>query len=128
MVPMYMLRNAGNKPTSHIYSVANIYTLMLTISFLYIRPFPYLFQNDTFISLIVDVYLGLEFTSYQVDEKFEAVEVCVTLQNINTDCAIGFPFNISLSTVDGSAGITQYGSIGMVWWSSIKCVQKLMNL
>ena len=52
----------------------------------------------------MDVVFVLEHTSYHVEENFKAVEVCAALQNYTTDCAIGFPFKMKLSTVDGSAG------------------------
>ena len=53
----------------------------------------------------MDVDVGLESTSYMVAENFHKVEVCVTLQGVTSGCAIGFPFSINLSTIDGSAGI-----------------------
>ena len=53
----------------------------------------------------VDIDVGLELTSYMVAENFRTVEVCVTLQRVTSGCAIGFPFSVNLSTIDGSAGI-----------------------
>ena len=53
----------------------------------------------------VDIDVGLESTSYKVAENFHEVEVCVTLQRVTSSCAIGFPFHVNFSTIDGSAGI-----------------------
>ena len=53
----------------------------------------------------MDINVGLESTSYKVAENFHEVEVCVTLQRVTSGCAIGFPFSVNLSTINGSAGI-----------------------
>ena len=53
----------------------------------------------------VNIGVGLESTSYKVAENFHKVEVCITLQGVTSGCAIGFPFSVNLSTIDGSAGI-----------------------
>ena len=53
----------------------------------------------------MDIDVGLEYTSYPVAENFSEVVVCVTVERVTTDCAIGFPFSVNLSTTDGSAGI-----------------------
>ena len=51
--------------------------------------------------------VGLETTSYQVTEDVGVVEVCAIVYspNANLACPISFPFNVSLSTGDDSAGI-----------------------
>ena len=66
---------------------------------------------DTFceyiiISLTVAV-VGLERTLYQVSEGVGYVPVCAVVfsPDENTDCPIGFAFEVELSTIDGSAGI-----------------------
>ena len=48
--------------------------------------------------------VGLEMTFYNVSEEVGFVEVCVIVTPTNTTCPIEFPFNISLSTTDISAG------------------------
>ena len=53
----------------------------------------------------MDITVGLEATSYWVDENIGEVEVCVTLQNFSSGCAIGFDFSVLLVTNDDSAGI-----------------------
>ena len=48
--------------------------------------------------------MGLEKTAYNVSEDVDEVEVCAVVQNVSS-CYIPFQFSISMSTVDGSAGI-----------------------
>ena len=52
--------------------------------------------------------MGLEKTFYQVSEDVGVVEVCAIVYspNANRTCPISFPFDVSLSTRDDSAGIT----------------------
>ena len=54
-----------------------------------------------------DAWVGLEKTFYSVNESEGVVEVCAAVMcSPSTECpAIAFPFNVSLSTVDDSAGI-----------------------
>ena len=51
--------------------------------------------------------VGLERTLYQVSEGVGYVPVCAVVfsPDENTDCPIGFAFEVELSTIDGSAGI-----------------------
>ena len=51
--------------------------------------------------------MGLERTLYQVSEDDGVVEVCAIVYepNGNLDCPITFPFEVSLSTGDDSAGM-----------------------
>ena len=46
--------------------------------------------------------VGLEQTTYQVDEGTCEVEVCVEVNTTSQECAIPFPFNITFTTVDGT--------------------------
>ena len=48
--------------------------------------------------------VGLERTFYQVSEDVGVVEVCAIVYSPEIDCPIAFPFDVSLRTVDGSAG------------------------
>ena len=50
--------------------------------------------------------VGLERTLYQVSEDVGAVNVCAVIKfySSNVDCPVPFPFDIKLSTGDGSAG------------------------
>lgn len=48
--------------------------------------------------------MGLERTLYSVSEDVGVVEVCAYVYSPTIDCPIEFPFNVSLSTTDGSAG------------------------
>ena len=48
--------------------------------------------------------VGLERTLYSVAEDVGVVEVCAIVYSPTIDCPITFPFNVSLSTIDGSAG------------------------
>ena len=50
--------------------------------------------------------MGLEKTFYQVSEDVGVVEVCAIVYSPTIFCPISFPFNVSLSTGDDSAGIT----------------------
>ena len=48
--------------------------------------------------------VGLEVTFYQVSEDVDVVEVCAIVYSPTIDCPITFPFDVPLSTRDGSAG------------------------
>ena len=54
-----------------------------------------------------EAIMGLGRTFYQVSEDVGVVEVCAIVYrpNGNLDCPITFPFDVSLSTGDDSAGI-----------------------
>ena len=49
--------------------------------------------------------VGLERTFYNVSEGVGVVELCAVVYEPNITCPIEFPFNISLSTADGTAGM-----------------------
>ena len=76
---------------------------------------PYLWHNLTlmlftqklqyFFPHPVDMDVGLEFMLYEVQENFEMVEVCITLQTVPITCPIDFSFSVNLSITHGSAGI-----------------------
>ena len=48
--------------------------------------------------------VGLKYVFTYLDERFGRVRICVDVKNPRDICPIQFPFNISLSTRDGSAG------------------------
>ena len=48
--------------------------------------------------------MGLERTFYSVSEDVGVVEVCAIVYSPTIDCPIEFPFNVSLSTTNASAG------------------------
>ena len=48
--------------------------------------------------------MGLERTVYNVLENVGVVEVCAIVYSPDIDCPIQFPFNVSLSTRNGTAG------------------------
>ena len=48
--------------------------------------------------------MGLERTSFLVMENVGVVEVCVNVSFPTIDCPIAFPFDVVLSTDDGTAG------------------------
>ena len=52
--------------------------------------------------------VGLEETFYSTPEDGGAVEVCVVVYMPDIDCPICFPFNVSLSTRDFSAGLPRH--------------------
>ena len=47
--------------------------------------------------------MGLEETFYQVSETDGVVVACVVVYEPDIDCPIEFPFNVTLSTENGSA-------------------------
>ena len=49
--------------------------------------------------------MGLERTFYSVPEDVGVVEVCAIVYSPNIVCPINFPFDVSLSTSDNTAGI-----------------------
>ena len=48
--------------------------------------------------------MGLEWTLYPVSEDAGVVEVCAIVYSPIIECPIEFPFDVRLSTMDGSAG------------------------
>ena len=48
--------------------------------------------------------MGLEKTFYSVSEDDGMLEVCANVTSPDIGCPIQFPFQVSLSTTDGSAG------------------------
>ena len=52
--------------------------------------------------------VGLERTFYNVPEDVGVVEVCVIVYVPSGSCPIAFPFDVSFSTNDGSAGKPNY--------------------
>lgn len=64
--------------------------------------------------------VGLEETSYTVTEGVDVhVEVCAVVYSPSTDCAVQIPFNISLSTREGSG---MYIYIHMLYIHEINCI------
>ena len=52
-----------------------------------------------------EAVVGLEKTMYSVSEDVGVVEVCAIVYSPTIDCPIAFPFNVSLSTSDRTAGM-----------------------
>ena len=52
-----------------------------------------------------EAVVGLEKTIYSVFEDGGVVEVCAIVYSPTIDCPIAFPFDVSLSTSDRTAGI-----------------------
>ena len=50
--------------------------------------------------------MGLERTFYSVSEGVGVVELCAVVYEPDITCPIEFPFNVSLSTADGTAGLS----------------------
>ena len=48
--------------------------------------------------------MGLERTLYNVSEDVGVVEVCTVVYSPSLGCPISYPFNVSFSTIDGTAG------------------------
>ena len=65
------------------------------------------------IDSILEAIVGLEKTFYQVTEDVGVVEVCAIVYspNANLTCPISFPFDVSLSTGDDSAGIRHCSTV-----------------
>ena len=55
--------------------------------------------------LFVEAVVGLEKTFYQVSEDVGSVNVCAIVYSPNVTCPITFPFNLSFSAGDDTAGI-----------------------
>ena len=60
--------------------------------------------------------VGLERTFYSVSEGVGVVELCAVVYEPNITCPIEFPFNIRLSTADGTAGMIYFYHMH---WTSI---------
>ena len=72
------------------------------------------YTHHTFTS---EAVVGLERTFYSVSEDVGVVEVCAIVYSPTIDCPIAFPFNVSLSTSEGSAGkcCDEYYFITYLW-------------
>ena len=51
-----------------------------------------------------EAVVGLEITSYTVSENVGVVEVCTIVYSPSLPCPISHPFEVTFSTVDGTAG------------------------
>ena len=51
--------------------------------------------------------VGLETTVYEVGEDVRIVEVCAVVLSPLIPCPVDFPFDVALSTNDGSAGTVE---------------------
>ena len=54
--------------------------------------------------------MGLERTFYSVLERMGMVELCAVVYEPEITCPIEFPFDVRLSTVDGTAGMISCAS------------------
>ena len=61
--------------------------------------------------------VGLEQTFFSVSEDVGVVELCANVSSPVNDCPIKFPFEVQLSTLDGSAGL-----VSLVPRLSLLCV------
>ena len=66
----------------------------------------YLHSHNYYTAAVV----GLNKTLYQVEEDVGVVEVCAIVNNTAIKCPIAFPFNISFSTENRTAGNTLLNS------------------
>ena len=48
--------------------------------------------------------VGLEQTFFSVEEDVGLIQICVNVSFPEIDCPIAFPFEVLLSTADGTAG------------------------
>ena len=55
-------------------------------------------------TFILEAVVGLESTFYSVSEAVGLVEVCAIVFSPTIGCPIAFPFDVSLSTSDDTAG------------------------
>ena len=59
--------------------------------------------------------VGLEQTFYNVSEDVGEVELCVRVFEPDVECPIAFPFDVRLSTKDGTAGKRNLHANCMHW-------------
>ena len=71
--------------------------------------------------------MGLEKTFYNVSENVGVVEVCAIVYSPTIDCPIEFPFDVGLSTSDGSAGIYSDETVTVEFRSEITVVSQLSS-
>ena len=55
--------------------------------------------------IISGAVVGLEQTFFRVSEDVGVVELCANVSSPVIDCPIAFPFEVHLTTHDGSAGL-----------------------
>ena len=53
---------------------------------------------------VVEAVVGLERTMYMVEETVGVIQVCAVVSEPDNDCPVSFPFDVSLSTMDDTAG------------------------
>ena len=80
--------------------------------------------------MFIAVIVGLNKTSYYVDEETGIVTVCAEVMEHKIDCPVGFPFNVKIQTFDDSSGIIdncQYCLMDMLYCCvNVSLVQDLM--
>ena len=64
--------------------------------------------NNVIINFYAVGTVGLKMTFYQVDEDAGFVEICAVVLEPTIICPIDFDFSVSLSPLDGSAGVNNY--------------------
>ena len=62
-----------------------------------------IYSLHTFIS---EAVVGLERTIHSVSEYVGVLELCAIVYSPSVDCPIEFPFDVSLSTSENTAGIS----------------------
>ena len=61
-------------------------------------------MHTNFLYIPAVAVVGLEQTFFSVSENVGVVELCARVFEPDIDCPIEFPFNVSLSTSDDTAG------------------------
>ena len=84
----------------HIIYIFQLVMLIDNSAGLYV--FMYLLSSH----FISEAVVGLEKTIYRVSEYVGVLEVCAIVYSPTVDCPIVFPFDVSLSTSDNTAGIS----------------------
>ena len=72
--------------------------------------------------------VGLEMTSYTTREDSVMIEVCARVLDPELECPIWFPFNISFTIADGSAGIIVNLKVLCTVEKWVFCMYVLINI
>ena len=92
------------RPTVHTHTNIHVsYNIYVSCKFNGCDSMMMIFQC-LYIHYCTAAVVGLEKTSYQVPENVGVVEVCAFVRNPTIMCPIAFPFNISFSTANITAG------------------------
>lgn len=75
--------------------------------------------DSTILLVIEQVIVGLEQTSYEVDEVTGSIEVCVVTFLGNSSVTLGRPISVNITTVESGASGKCYFGLSRCKWGAL---------